>query len=49
MSITGLGHTGFWVDDLEKMRDFYSRVLGLTVTDEDEERRIVFFSSRPAE
>jgi catechol 2,3-dioxygenase-like lactoylglutathione lyase family enzyme len=49
MSITGLGHTGFWVDDLEKMRDFYSRVLGLTVTDEDEERRIVFFSSRPDE
>ncbi|QFQ95690.1 glyoxalase [Streptomyces phaeolivaceus] len=49
MSIIGLGHTGFWVDDLEKMRDFYARVLGLTVTDEDEERGIVFFSSRPEE
>jgi catechol 2,3-dioxygenase-like lactoylglutathione lyase family enzyme len=49
MVITGLGHTGFWVDDLETMRDFYSRVLGLTVTDEDEERGIVFFSSRPDE
>jgi catechol 2,3-dioxygenase-like lactoylglutathione lyase family enzyme len=49
MSITGLGHTGFWVDDLEKMRDFYSRVLGLTVTDEDEELGIVFFSSCPDE
>jgi catechol 2,3-dioxygenase-like lactoylglutathione lyase family enzyme len=49
MAITGLGHTGFWVDDLETMRDFYSRVLGLTVTDEDEERGIVFFSSRPEE
>ncbi|BBC35014.1 Glyoxalase [Streptomyces graminofaciens] len=49
MAITGLGHTGFWVDDLVKMRDFYSRVLGLTVTDEDEERGIVFFSSRPDE
>ena len=35
--ITGLGHTGFWVDDLEKMRDFYTRVMGLTVTDEDED------------
>ena len=49
MPITGLGHTGFWVDDLEKMRDFYERVLGLTVTDEDEELGIVFFSSRPDE
>ena len=47
MAITGLGHTGFWVDDLELMRDFYARVLGLTVTDEDEELGIVFFSSRP--
>jgi catechol 2,3-dioxygenase-like lactoylglutathione lyase family enzyme len=47
MPITGLGHTGFWVDDLEKMRDFYERVLGLTVTDEDEELGIVFFSARP--
>ena len=49
MAITGLGHTGFWVDDLEKMRDFYERVLGLTVTDEDDERSIVFFSSCPEE
>jgi catechol 2,3-dioxygenase-like lactoylglutathione lyase family enzyme len=47
MAITGLGHTGFWVDDLPRMRDFYSRVLGLTVTDEDDELGIVFFSSRP--
>ena len=49
MGITGLGHTGFWVDDLATMRDFYHRVLGLTITDEDEERGIVFFSARPAE
>ena len=49
MAITGLGHTGFWVHDLEKMRDFYTRVMGLTVTDEDEELGIVFFSSRPQE
>ncbi|WP_371572422.1 VOC family protein [Streptomyces sp. NBC_01314] len=47
--ITGLGHTGFWVHDLERMRDFYSRVMGLTVTDEDEERGIVFLSARPDE
>ncbi len=49
MAITGLGHTGFWVEDLERMRDFYERVLGLTVTDEDEEQGIVFFSARPDE
>ena len=47
MPITGLGHTGFWVDDLATMRDFYTRVLGLTVTDEDEEKGIVFFSAQP--
>lgn len=48
MPILGLGHTGFWVYDLEKMRDFYERVVGLTVTDEDEEEGIVFFSAQPA-
>ncbi|WP_426247429.1 VOC family protein [Nocardioides sp. LHG3406-4] len=45
--ITGLGHTGLWVDDLDRMRDFYERVLGLTVTDEDADMGIVFFSARP--
>jgi catechol 2,3-dioxygenase-like lactoylglutathione lyase family enzyme len=34
------------VDDLEKMRDFYERVIGLTVTDEDDEQGIVFFSAQ---
>ena len=47
MPITGLGHTGFWVADLDTMRDFYARVLGLTVTDEDPDQGIVFFSARP--
>ncbi|WP_326600434.1 VOC family protein [Streptomyces sp. NBC_01803] len=47
MAITGLGHTGLWVYDLPKMRDFYERLLGLTVTDEDEGLGIVFFSARP--
>ena len=47
MSITGLGHTGFWVDDLDAMRDFYTRVLGLAVTDEDEDLGIVFLSAQP--
>jgi len=47
MPVVGLGHTGLWVDDLEKMRDFYERVIGLTVTDEDDEQGIVFFSAQP--
>jgi catechol 2,3-dioxygenase-like lactoylglutathione lyase family enzyme len=47
MPIVGLGHTGLWVHDLEKMRDFYERVIGLTVTDEDDEQGIVFFSAQP--
>ncbi|GHD42358.1 VOC family protein [Streptomyces galbus] len=47
MAISGLGHTGLWVYDLPKMRDFYERVMGLTVTDEDENLQIVFFSAQP--
>jgi catechol-2,3-dioxygenase len=47
MAITELGHTGLWVFDLPRMRDFYTRVLGLTVTDENEKFGLVFLSSRP--
>ena len=47
MAITGLGHTGLWVYDLPTMRDFYERLLGLTVTDEDEDHGVVFFSQHP--
>lgn len=47
MPIIELGHTGLWVNDLARMRDFYTRMLGLTVTDEDEDKGIVFLSSRP--
>ncbi|MDX6741557.1 VOC family protein [Actinocorallia sp. A-T 12471] len=49
MAIAKLGHTGLWVYDLPKMRDFYERVLGLTVTDEDADLGIVFLSARPEE
>ena len=49
-SVSGLGHVGIFTHDLFKMRDFYSRVLGLEITDEDtEDRGIVFMSSRPEE
>ena len=47
--VTRLGHTGVYVHDLDKMRAFYTRVLGLTVTDEDLDRGLVFMSSRPKE
>jgi catechol-2,3-dioxygenase len=47
--IARLGHTGLWVDDLDRMRDFYVNVLGVEVTDEDPEIGIVFLSSRPRE
>jgi catechol-2,3-dioxygenase len=47
MAIAELGHTGLWVFDLARMKDFYVRVLGLTITDEDEALGIVFLSSRP--
>lgn len=49
MGIVELGHTGLWVDDLAVMEDFYTRVLGLTVTDRDDDLGIVFLSSRPTE
>jgi catechol-2,3-dioxygenase len=46
MGIVELGHTGVHVNDLEKMRAFYSGVLGLTITDEVP-GRVVFLSARP--
>ena len=45
--VTGLGHIGIICDDLMKMRDFYSRVIGLTITDEDQERGNCFLSASP--
>ncbi len=45
--ITNLGHLGLFCEDLEKMRDFYSRFMGLTITDEDLERGICFLSANP--
>ena len=47
MGVTRLGHVGIYCDDLMKMRDFYSRVVGLTITDEDHDLGIVFLSSNP--
>ena len=46
--VSGLGHVGIYVDDLMKQRDFYSRVMGMEVTDEDlDDRGMVFLSANP--
>ena len=46
--IAGLGHVGIYAEDLMKQRDFYTRVMGLTIADEDlEERQMVFLSADP--
>ncbi len=46
--VTGLGHVGLFVKDMPKMLDFYTSVLGMTITDRGGER-IVFLSARPGE
>ncbi|MCH7737121.1 MAG: VOC family protein [Chloroflexi bacterium] len=44
--IESLGHVGIYAEDLMKMRDFYTRVLGLTISDEDlEERGMTFLTA----
>ncbi|HWO73079.1 MAG TPA: VOC family protein [Dehalococcoidia bacterium] len=47
--VTGLGHFGIFVRDMPKMVDFYTNVLGMTLTDRGEGDRIVFLSARPEE
>ena len=48
--VSGLGHVGIYVHDLMKQRDFYSRVIGLEIADEDiEGRGMVFLSAHPDE
>src|SRR5262249_14631552 len=45
MGIQKLGHVGIYARDLENMRDFYTRVVGLQVA--DEAPNAVFMSSDP--
>lgn len=47
--VARLGHVGLHVQDLEKQKTFYRDIIGLTVTDEDAERGLVFMSARPDE
>jgi catechol 2,3-dioxygenase-like lactoylglutathione lyase family enzyme len=45
MPIQKLGHVGIYANDLETMRDFYARVIGLHIADES--ANAVFMSSDP--
>jgi catechol-2,3-dioxygenase len=45
MPISKLGHVGIYAQDLENMRDFYTGVLGLKIT--DEAPNAVFMSADP--
>jgi catechol 2,3-dioxygenase-like lactoylglutathione lyase family enzyme len=45
--VSGLGHFGIFVQDMPKMIDFYTSVLGMTLTDRGMEDRIVFLSAQP--
>jgi len=45
MPIQKLGHVGIYAQDLPKMRDFYSRIVGLQIA--DEAPNAVFMSSDP--
>ena len=45
-TVTSLGHVGISVQDMDKMLDFYTRIIGLTATDGGEGRG-VFLSAHP--
>ena len=46
--VEALGHVGIYAEDIMKQRDFYTRVIGLQVADEDlDGRGMTFLSSHP--
>jgi len=45
MAIQKLGHVGIYAQDLPKMREFYSSIVGLTIADETSSA--CFMSSDP--
>jgi catechol 2,3-dioxygenase-like lactoylglutathione lyase family enzyme len=48
MPLAELGHFGVFCNDLDLCTRFYRDVMGLTVTDEDAQLGMRFFSARPA-
>lgn len=47
LAVKELGHVGLYCTDVQKSLDFYTRILGLTVTDEHPEGAIIFLSAQP--
>jgi catechol 2,3-dioxygenase-like lactoylglutathione lyase family enzyme len=47
LSVQHLGHVGIYCADIQKSKNFYTHILGLTVTDEDPDGRIIFLSAQP--
>ena len=47
--VSGLGHLGIFVRDIERMTAFYRDVLGMQVTKQDPNGRMIFLSSDPAQ
>ena len=45
MAIRKLGHVGIWAKDFEKLRDFYSKILGLHISDQS--ANAAFMTSDP--
>ena len=48
-AITYIGHVGIYCDDLEKQKDFYTRVLGFRVTDPGPRGNGYFLSAQPGD
>jgi len=44
-----LSHVGLYVNDLARMKDFYTRVLGFVVSDAAPDGRITFLSRNPSD
>ncbi len=49
LSVKALGHVGLYCTDLQKSKDFYTRILGLAITDESPDGQMTFLSARPDE
>ena len=49
LSVKQLGHVGIYCTDLERSKEFYTRMLGLTVTAEDPDGHLIFLSAMPEE
>ena len=47
LAVKELGHVGLYCTDVQKSLDFYTRILGLTVTDEHPDGHIIFLSAQP--